>query len=63
MGDRLVQLTWQEGVANTWDVATFEPLGAFDYEGEGWGLCFDGQRLVMSDGSDRLTFRDPPPSR
>ncbi len=59
VGDRLVQLTWQEGVANTWDVATFEPLGAFDYEGEGWGLCYDGQRLVMSDGSDRLTFRDP----
>ncbi len=59
VGDRLIQLTWQEGVANTWDAATFEGLGAFDYEGEGWGLCFDGQRLVMSDGSDRLTFRDP----
>ncbi len=59
VGDRLIQLTWQEGVANTWDAATFEALGAFDYEGEGWGLCFDGQRLVMSDGSDRLTFRDP----
>ena len=28
------------------------------YEGEGWGLCFDGRRLVMSDGSDRLAFRD-----
>lgn len=59
VGDRLIQLTWQEGVANTWDAATFEALGAFDYEGEGWGLCFDGQRLVMSDGSDGLTFRDP----
>ena len=22
------------------------------YEGEGWGLCYDGARLVMSDGSD-----------
>jgi glutamine cyclotransferase len=59
VGDRLIQLTWQEGVANTWDATTFEGLGALDYEGEGWGLCFDGQRLVMSDGSDRLTFRDP----
>ena len=57
--DRLVQLTWQEGVANTWDVATLQPLDTFDYEGEGWGLCYDGQRLIMSDGSDRLTFRDP----
>ena len=59
VGDRLIQLTWQEGVANTWDAATFEALGALDFAGEGWGLCFDGQRLVMSDGSDRLTFRDP----
>ncbi len=57
--DRLIQLTWQEGIAHTWDAATFESEGTFHYEGEGWGLCFDGQRLVMSDGSDRLTFREP----
>ncbi len=57
--DRLIQLTWQEGVAHVWDAATLEPIGAFDYAGEGWGLCFDGERLVMSDGSQRLTFRDP----
>lgn len=57
--DRLIQLTWQEGIAHTWDAATLESEGTFDYEGEGWGLCYDGQRLVMSDGSDRLTFREP----
>jgi glutamine cyclotransferase len=56
--DRLIQLTWQEGLARVWDAATLEPLGTFDYQGEGWGLCYDGQRLVMSDGSDQLTFRD-----
>ncbi len=59
VGDRLIQLTWQEGMAHTWDADHLRALGTFDYEGEGWGLCFDGQRLVMSDGSDRLTFRDP----
>jgi glutaminyl-peptide cyclotransferase len=57
--DRLIQLTWQEGIAHTWDAATLESEGTFGYEGEGWGLCFDGQRLVMSDGTDRLTFREP----
>ncbi len=57
--DRLIQLTWQEGVANVWDVETFDPVEAHRYEGEGWGLCFDGARLVMSDGSSTLTFRDP----
>jgi glutamine cyclotransferase len=54
----LVQLTWQDGIARAWDAATFEQLATYPYRGEGWGLCFDGQRLVMSDGSDRLTFRD-----
>ena len=24
--------------------------------GEGWGLCWDGNRLIRSDGSDRLHF-------
>ena len=28
------------------------------YRGEGWGLCHDGKRFVMSDGSATLTFRD-----
>ena len=57
--DRLIQLTWQEGVASVWDVETFDLVDTHRYEGEGWGLCFDGERLVMSDGSSVLTFRDP----
>lgn len=59
VGDRLVQLTWHAGQALVWDRDTFEHLSTHRYEGEGWGLCFDGTHLVMSDGSDRLTFRDP----
>lgn len=54
----LIQLTWKAGVAVRWDADTFDALALYRYEGEGWGLCYDGQRLVMSDGSDRLTFRD-----
>jgi len=57
-GDRLIQLTWQEGTAFAYSRDGFAPRGTFGYSGEGWGLCYDGQRLVMSDGSDRLTFRD-----
>lgn len=59
VGDRLVQLTWREGVAPVWDLSTLEPLDQLSYQGEGWGLTFDGERLVMSDGSSTLTFRDP----
>lgn len=57
--DRLIQLTWKNGVAHVYDVSSFESRGSFDYSGEGWGLCFDGQRLVMSDGTNSLFFRDP----
>ena len=33
--------------------------GEFSYSGEGWGLCNDGQSIIMSDGSERIVFRDP----
>lgn len=55
---RLVQLTWKSGVAHVYAPETFEVLSRFDYTGEGWGLCFDGKRLIMSDGSSSLFFRD-----
>ncbi len=55
----LVQLTWQEGIAWRYDPDTLTVIGSWSYAGEGWGLCSDGSRLVMSDGSPRLTFRDP----
>ncbi|MGH3754757.1 MAG: glutaminyl-peptide cyclotransferase [Pseudonocardiaceae bacterium] len=56
---RLWQLTWKDGVAFERDPATLAQRRQVTYQGEGWGLCHDGNRLVMSDGSDRLTFRDP----
>lgn len=57
--DRLIQLTWQDGVAYLYDQESLQVVGEFSYEGEGWGLCHDGDRLVMSDGSAVLTFRNP----
>ncbi len=57
--DHLIQLTWKEGVALVWDATTLAQVGSFAYQGQGWGLCFDGNRLVMSDGTPTLTFRDP----
>ena len=53
------QLTWQDGVAFVWDPADFTVIDDFSYEGQGWGLCFNGRVLVMSDGSAELHFRDP----
>lgn len=55
---RVVQLTWQENTAFVYDLETFEEIASWSYDGEGWGLCHDGDRFVMSDGTDLLTFRD-----
>jgi hypothetical protein len=55
----LIQLTWQENIAWVYDIHTFQRLDSFAYDGEGWGLCYDGTRLVMTDGSSTLFFRDP----
>lgn len=56
---QLIQLTWKEGTAFVYDAKTFKPVREFTYEGEGWGLCYDGQQLYMSNGSHTITIRDP----
>lgn len=60
--DELIQLTWRAGLAFRWPSSGFgrgdPPRDTHEYRGEGWGLCFDGEHLVMSDGSARLTLRD-----
>lgn len=58
-GDALIQLTWRSGTALVWDAETFAQIETFRYDGEGWGLCWDGADLYMSDGSATLTRRDP----
>jgi glutamine cyclotransferase len=62
-GGKLWQLTWRDGIAIERDPVTLAERRRVTYQGEGWGLCHQAgagqQRLVMSDGTDRLTFRDP----
>ena len=56
--DRVIQLTWQEHTAFVYQLSDFKQLATFSYETEGWGLCDDGARLVMSDGTNQLYFRN-----
>lgn len=58
VGDRLIQLTWTSGEAFVYDIETFERLETYTYEGEGWGLCYDGRYLFMSDSTNYLQVRD-----
>lgn len=59
VGQRLIQLTWKNRKALVWDLASLKKEAEYSYEGEGWGLCYDGRHLIMSDGTDKLTVRDP----
>ena len=59
LNGRLYQLTWQSGIAYTYDAATLAPRDSFHYAGEGWGLATDGTSLIMSDGSDSLRILSP----
>ncbi|MFK7786356.1 MAG: glutaminyl-peptide cyclotransferase, partial [Crocinitomicaceae bacterium] len=61
LNDTLYQLTWQKGKCFLYDVNNVGGgiLDTFDYEGEGWGLSNDGSSLIMSDGTERITFRNP----
>lgn len=55
----LYQLTWTSGEGFIYALDDFAPVGRIRYQGEGWGLAFDGSLLWMSDGSHRLTRRAP----
>jgi glutaminyl-peptide cyclotransferase len=60
VGDELLQLTWQHQLGFVYDRKTFKQKRTFRYNSEGWGIAYDGtSRLVMSDGSDTLSFLDP----
>lgn len=60
VGDELLQLTWQHQRGFVYDRKTFSQKRTFAYKGEGWGIAYHAAGgLVMSDGSDTLTFLDP----
>ena len=59
INNRLVQLTYREEIAFVYAIGDFEPVGQLAFQGQGWGLCYDGEHFIMSNGSATLTVRDP----
>jgi len=57
-GNEIVQLTYKSGVGFVYDRNTFEVLDTFNYSGEGWGLTYDGEHLILSDGTATLRLLD-----
>ena len=58
LNDKIYQLTWKDKKGFIYDAKTFEKLGTFQYNFEGWGLTTDGQHLIISDGTSSLYYLD-----
>src|SRR5215203_1582091 len=57
--NRIAQLSWRSHLGYVYDRETFNLLATFNYPTEGWGLTYDGSRLILSDGSHNLRFLHP----
>jgi len=55
----LISFTWRARTGFRWDRKSFAHKATWSYTGEGWGLTQDGERLIMSDGTDQIRFLDP----
>ena len=58
VGSHIIQLTWKGGVGFVYDF-DLNRTGSFHISSEGWGLTYDGRRLIRSDGSSTLQMIDP----
>ena len=59
LDSKIYQISWQDEKCFVYDLVGFTVIDTLNYQGEGWGLCNDGKNLIMSDGTNQLTFRDP----
>jgi glutamine cyclotransferase len=61
LNNKIYQLTWRSGVGFIYNLEDFKKLDSFNYgeSKEGWGLCNDGEKLLKSDGTEKIWFLDP----
>ncbi len=60
IGDKIIQITYREKTGFVYDRATLRKTSEFSYTTgrEGWGLAFDGTRVLNTDGSNTIFFLD-----
>ncbi|MBS1652035.1 MAG: glutaminyl-peptide cyclotransferase [Bacteroidetes bacterium] len=60
LNNKIFQLTYKNQIGFIYDATTFKPMGQFGYfSKEGWGMTTDGKNLIMSDGTNVLTYLNP----
>jgi glutaminyl-peptide cyclotransferase len=59
-GDKIYQLTYKNQIGFVYQLNTMARIDSFRFESkEGWGTTHDDKSLIMSDGSNVLTYLDP----
>lgn len=62
LNQKIYQLTYKAKEGFIYDLETFAVIDSFQFNSltnEGWGLTNDGKNLIMSDGSNVLTWLNP----
>jgi glutaminyl-peptide cyclotransferase len=57
--DRIYQVTWQNKVGFVYEKSTFKILNKIYYSTQGWGMTTIDDKIVMSDGTNVLSFYEP----
>ena len=60
VGDKIIQMTYRKKIGYVYDKNTFNLLATFNNNVgvEGWGMCFDGDKLYLDDSTNRIWFLD-----
>lgn len=60
LDNKVYQLTWRNNEGYIYDADTFEKIKTFKYfkDIDGWGLTNDGEKLYMTDGSEKIYVLD-----
>lgn len=57
--DNIYHVTWTSKVGFIYEKSTFKMINKIYYQTEGWGLTTIDDRILMSDGTNVLSFYDP----
>lgn len=58
LNDTIYQISYKAAKCFVYDM-NFTKINEFSYSDEGWGLCNNGQQILMSNGSSEIVWRDP----
>jgi glutaminyl-peptide cyclotransferase len=57
---KIFQVTYKNQIGFIYDLKSYKKIGSFKYSNkEGWGLTSDGKNIIMSDGTNIITYLNP----